>query len=107
MSEDPATIAINQQLTAPRVASFCIPDSTDYFLFLEATVVTKISMDFSKALIIWFVSHYIFNLEYETNIRECALFFEEFLFGLDSSSHEKKTSNYLSMTTNIVKNKLF
>ena len=54
---------------------------------------------FSKALMLWFVSHYIFNLEYYKQAKDVALFMQEFVFGLPT--HDKKSGTYLSVTTDI------
>ena len=43
---------------------------------------------------------YIFNLEYDRNAKEVCLFFQEFVFGLRSNAC-KKTSTYMSVTTDI------
>ena len=39
----------------------------DYFIFIEKAVVCKVNT-FAKAIIFWFVSHYVFNLEYEMRL---------------------------------------
>ena len=49
--------------TAPRVAAFQGADGgqTDYFIFNEKAVLCKVNT-FAKAIMFWFVSHYVFNL---------------------------------------------
>ena len=58
---------------------------------------------FSHALMLWFISHYVFNLEYAIQVREVAMFVQEFVFGLPTTSGMKrhKTSTYLAVSTDI------
>ena len=52
---------------------------------------------------VWFMSHYVFNLEYSVKIREVALFVQEYIFGLPATSGLKqhKTATYLAVATDI------
>ena len=71
---------------------------SSYFLFVEGQILIKLNL-FAKALGIWLFPHYIFNLEYFKDIKDCALFLQEFVFSLPSG--QRKTSSYLSVTTSI------
>ena len=57
---------------------------------------------FSHALMIWFMSHYVF-MEYCIKVREVAFFVQEFIFGLPATSGLKryKTATYLAISTDI------
>ena len=52
---------------------------------------------------LWFIGHYVFNLEYCPHVKEIALFFQEFLFKLPATSTMKrqKSATYLTVTTDI------
>ena len=52
---------------------------------------------------VWFMSHYVFNLEYSIKIREVALFVQEYIFGLPATSGLKrhKTAKDLAVATDI------
>ena len=58
---------------------------------------------FSQALMLWFIAHYVFNLEYDAKVKEVALFIQEFIFKLPATSGLKrqKTATYLTVTTDI------
>lgn len=73
-------------------------------IFVEDVVLTQAN-SFSKALLLWFVTHYILNLEYEKLVREVALFFQEFVCNLPATGADKRQKNatYLSVTTDIQK----
>ena len=104
MTDDPKTVACDQKQTAPRFVSFDGGEaSSQYFLFVESIIITELPT-FSEALILWFIAHYVLNLEYEKKIKEVALFFQEFIFDLPATAADKKKSaTYLSVTTDIVK----
>ena len=51
---------------------------TIYYLYIDLRVLCGLRK-FSKALIMWFFSFYIFNLEYAKPLREICLFFQEFV----------------------------
>ena len=69
-----------------------------FFIFVEQNVLCSVN-SFSKALFVWFSLFYIFNLEYDKNTKDVCVFFQEFVFGLPSVC--KKTSTYLSVTTDV------
>ena len=52
-----------------------------------------------------FFSHYVLNLEYARQVKEIALFFQEFVCNLPATAADKKLKNatYLSVTTDIQK----
>ena len=62
-------------------------------------------VSFSKTLMLWFFSHYVLNLEYARQVKEIALFFQEFVCNLPATAADKKLKNatYLSVTTDIQK----
>ena len=102
MTDDVNVIAARDPLrTAPRFAAFQGADGghVDYFIFIEKTVLCKVNT-FSKALVLWFVSHYIFNLEYAKVVKDVALFFQEFVFRLPCIGN-KKSASYLTVTSDL------
>ena len=56
---------------------------------------------FTKALMLWFGSHYVFNLEYCKTVKNIALFFQESVFCLPDKS--TKGATYLTVTSDITK----
>ena len=105
MTDDPSDVATRSpRRTAPLFASFENQDSADYFVFVDDLVLTQTN-DFAKGLNLWFISHYIFNLRYEKQVQEVALFFQEFIWNLPATAEEKKQKNatYLTVTTDIQK----
>ena len=101
-TDDPAQVASRLPArAAPRFA--CFPgEEPQYFIFIESEILC-ICRSFSHALMVWFLSHYIFNLEYSVKVHEVALFVQEFVFGLPATSGLKrhKTATYLTVTTDI------
>ena len=93
MAEDLSEVV--SQTTSTKVIYF---DDGSYYLIVEKQVLFKMD-SFAEALMMWFIAHYVFHLEYTTSIRMLALFFQEFVFGLPSSA--KKTSTYLSLCSSI------
>ena len=86
MTDDPSDIATRSpRRTAPRFASFENEDSADYFVFVDELVLTQTD-GFAKGLNLWFISHYIFNLRYEKQVQEVALFFQEYIWNLSASA---------------------
>lgn len=67
---------------------------------LEQSILCELKT-FTKALFVWFATHYIFNLEYDHHIKETALFYQEYLFGEPDTCI--KSSTYLSVSTDIKK----
>ena len=100
MSESPEAIATAPPArNTPWIGEFMADDGdSSYFIFVEQAPFFSFS-SFVKALFFWFCLHYVFNLEYNSNVKEFCLFFQEFVFGLPNSC--KKTSTYLSTTTDI------
>ena len=86
-------------------------DETMVYIFEKCKVnilVDKIVLTqcngFAKALMLCFFSHYVLNLEYGKQIKEVALFFQEFVCNLPATSDKKlKNATYLSVTTDIQK----
>lgn len=88
--------------TAPRIAGIPQGDDTfNYFLLVENQVVFSIR-SFAKAMVFWFVCHYIFNLQYCKQAKEVAIFFQEFIFGLPKKSRNK-SATHLTVTSDISK----
>ena len=102
MTDDPIEVALSApKRSAPRVA--CFPgEQCQYFIYVESEVLCEVT-SFAHPLMLWFVSHYVFNLEYCTKAKEVALFFQEFIFKLPATGSMKrhKTATYLTVTTNI------
>ena len=56
--------------TAPRIAGIPQGDDTfTYFLLIENQVIFSIR-SFAKAMVFWFVCHYVFNLQYCKQAKE-------------------------------------
>lgn len=103
MTDDPEVVASRDpKRSAPRLACFPGDEESQYFLFIENEVLC-ITQTFHQAFVLWFISHYVFNLEYATQIREVCLFIQEFVFKLPATSGIKrqKTANYLTVSTDI------
>ena len=50
---------------SPRFVKLTVSDGkSSYFLFMEQAVICSMK-SFTKALLLWFTLHYIFNLKYE------------------------------------------
>jgi len=65
------------QRTAPRIASFSNDTEATYFIFVEQKVICSVT-SLTRALLIWFISHYVFNLvkfdlpeKFKNNKKEC------------------------------------
>ena len=105
MTDDPLDVAKSDpQRTAPRFASFEGEDTSQFFIFVDKLVLTQ-STSFAKALVLWFFSHYILNLEYAKQIKGVAIFFQEFVCKLPATAMDRRQKNatYLSVTTDIQK----
>ena len=100
MTDEPEDVAkCAASRNAPRIACFKGPTTEpQYFIFVEQNVLCSVAT-FSKAFILWFISHYIFNLEYCKHTREVALFMQEFVF--DLPARDKNSSLYLTVTTGV------
>lgn len=104
MSDDPEEVAVRLPLrTAPRIGCFNA-ESPQYFLFVEDKAVLSVC-NVSKAIMLWFIMHYVFNLEYCAHVKLVSLFFQEFVFDLPATSYMKhqKSATYLTVTTDIQK----
>ena len=55
-------------------------EETQYFLYAEKKALFSVAT-MSRAIIFWFVLHYIFNLEYCSQVKYAALLIQEFVFG--------------------------
>ena len=99
MADDPQDVCDNS-ISAPRLAGFVGDESTTYFLFIE-NIIFHVTTPFSKVLMLWFASHYIFNLHYCKTIKNIGLFFQEFVFGLPEKTN--KGATYLTVTSDISK----
>ena len=88
MCDDPGLVAVRPPLrTAPRIACFN-GDPPQYFLFIEDKTILSVG-SISRAIVFWFILHYIFNLEYCPLVKQISLFFQEFVFGLAATSYMK------------------
>ena len=84
---------------SPRFVCFSDDDAEPtYFVYIEQTILCQVST-FVKALLIWFVSHYIFNLEYTKSAKDAAVFIQENVFLLPQAG--AKTSTYLSFSSDM------
>ena len=104
MTEDPDEVGTRPPLrTAPRIGCFN-GEETQYFLYVENRPVFCVT-NISRAIMLWFILHYVFNLEYCNHVKLVALFFQEFVFGLPATSFMKhqKGATYLTVTTDIQK----
>ena len=98
--DDPSEVAKRAPpRNSPRFAGFMnAGGESNYIIFVEQKVLCHIS-SFSKALVLWFSIHYIFNLEYCKQAKDVALFFQEYVFGLPDRS--KKSATYLTVCSDI------
>ena len=79
MMDNPQEVAEREpSRVAPRFATFEGQDTTQVFVFVDKLVLTQCTT-FAKALLVWFFSHYVLNLEYARQVKEVALFFQEFV----------------------------
>ena len=53
-----------------------------------------------RAIFIMLASHYVFNIEYNSKVKEVFLFLEEKVFGFSNTS-AKKSAIYLSVNSSI------
>lgn len=104
MAEDPDLSASEQpKRNSPRIGRFIAIDcQPTYFIFIEQKVYVQVS-SFAIALLIWFSSHYIFNLEYHKYYKDAAMFMQEFIFDLYESDVKQKKQNYLTAVTELQK----
>lgn len=102
MTTTPESAAGAHSANSPRIGKFR-EDRPQYFIFVEKIPLCYVST-LCKSVYLWFAVHYIFHLQYHQHINECALFFQECIFGLPM--HCKKTTTYLSTATDIQKHTL-
>ena len=98
MAEVPEVCAAETpKRSSPRIGRFVAIDcSPNYFIFIEQQVYLKVS-SFAMALLIWFSSHYVFNLEYHKYYKDAAMFIQEFIFDLYESDTRKKKNRITSL----------
>lgn len=104
MTDDPVDVANREpKRAAPRIACFPGEENSQYFIFVESETLC-VTNSFSQALMLWFVAHYVLNLEYCSQLKEVAMFFQEFIFKLPATSVTKrlKSATYLSVSTDIL-----
>lgn len=104
MCENPDEIAKRPpKRSAPRIACF-LGETPQYFLIVEEKVLFSVA-SLSRAIIFWFVIHYVLNLEYCSCIKSVAFFIQDFVFKLPTTSFMKqqKSVGYLTVTTDIQK----
>ena len=72
-TDDPAEVAARLPARPePRFLAFP-GEEPQYFIIVENEILC-ICRSFSYAIMVWFISHYVFNLEYSIKVREVALF---------------------------------
>ena len=86
--------------SAPRFVCFKGVDGGDstYFIYIEQNLLCQLRT-FNMALVVWFASHYVFNLEYVKSLKEVAMFIQEFVFCLPDNI--KKSATYLTVCSDI------
>lgn len=100
VTDVPEEIAARQP--APRFACFPNGEEQEYFLFVERKIICTVK-SFTKCLMMWFIMHYVFNLQYAKPVKEVGLFLQEFVFTLPESGSKNKTSRYLTVRSDISK----
>ena len=102
MSDSPEEVATRPPChNSPRFVCFTGDDADPtYFVYVEQKILCQIST-FVKAMMMWFASHYVFNLEYPKCAKDAAMFLQENVFLLPQSG-SNKTSTYLSLTSDIL-----
>ena len=100
MTDEPENIAAKR--STPHFAGFPTWGGVDtLFLFVEGQILCEVP-SFSRALLLWFITHYVLNLEYVKDVRDVCLFMQEFIFALPIvGSKRVKSGSYLSITTDI------
>ena len=59
MADDPQDVCDGSSVSAPKIAGFVSDESTTYFLFIEHIIVFSVTTSFTRALMLWFASHYV------------------------------------------------
>ena len=92
----------------PRIIAVTNPACTDceesnVFLMIEQMSICEVS--FTMGLLLWFVAHYIFNLDFCPQNALVCRFMQEVVFQIPQEKDKKsdKTSSYLAATTGIIK----
>ncbi len=102
MSDDPDEVCTRDPpRAAPRIACFAGEETSTYFIYVESKVLCT-TTTFTKSLMLWFITHYVFNLQYCKQVRDVALFFQEFVFGLPERA-KGKSATYLTVSSDISK----
>lgn len=100
IGEDPNVVSAQPPVrNSPRLAEFVVEDGNGtYFLFMEQMTVCEVN-SFTKALFLWFCTHYVFHLNYCPALSDLCTFIQEFVFGLPCAG--KRSATYLSIATDI------
>ena len=97
--EDAATV--NTSRNSPWIGRFLVDDAEpQYFVFVEQKILCPCP-SLTRAVLIWFASHYAFDLKYSKYCHDAALFFQEFIFGFPAPAGYKKSANYLAIATEL------
>ena len=78
---------------APRIGCFN-GEEPQYFLYVENRPMFFVT-NISRAIVLWFILHYIFNLEYCSHVKSVAMFIQEFVFSLPATSFLKHQKSKL------------
>lgn len=104
MSEQPEVCAVETpKRNCERIGRFIAIDCSPIcYIFIEQKVYVQVS-SFAMALLIWFSSHYVFNLAYNKYYKDVTMFMQEFIFDLYESDMKLKKQNYLTAVTEMTK----
>lgn len=68
-----------------KVCFACFPgEQCQYLIYVEREVLCIVD-SFTQALMLWFIAHYVFNLEYCSEVKEVVLCVQELLFKLPAN----------------------
>ena len=99
MSDAPDRCATEEPVrNSPRIGRFQSVSAVEYYVFIEQRVLMKVT-SLTTALLMWFISHYVFNLEYHKYYQNPAMFIQEFIFNLPES--KKKSQCYLTAASEL------
>ena len=101
MTDDPEEVERQSPpRSAPRFVCFQGTDGVEktYFIYVEQQVLCQMR-SFKMAFVVWFIAHYVFNLEYSKHMKEVATFVQEFIFGLPNKV--KRSATYLTVSSDI------
>lgn len=76
--------------------------SQDRFYIMIERVMLHDTLDFTHALFLMLAVHYVYNLEYDTNVQEPLLFLQEFVSGIKDTII-KHSAFYSSITSRIAR----